>query len=108
GSRIEQRLHLGADAPSERNLDVDDRLLRERVMKEAVTPAVRLQPAAQIVPSLNLVDGLVLDQLFEDRSRRAPVNLPQLEQPAVESGLEQSGEAGIDRTPVGVRVEVAE
>ena len=43
-------------------------------VKEAITAAVLFQPAPQIGPTLNLVDRLIFDELFQDHSRTVPVD----------------------------------
>ncbi len=71
-------------------------------------PVRRIEAAAQIVPTLDLVHGLISDDLFEDRRRRLPVDPPENEEAAVEPDLQQILQIGIDgrearRPPWAVR-----
>ncbi len=61
------------------------------------TPVGRVEPAAQVVPPLDLVHGLVADDLVEDRRRGVPVDAAQNEEAAVEPCIEQAPQIGIDR-----------
>jgi hypothetical protein len=47
-------------------------------MKEGEAPPVdRIEPALEIVPVVNFVHGLVLDDFLQDVGRRRPVDAPQ-------------------------------
>ena len=96
----EQRLHLGAHAVGERDLDEDHRLVGQRRMEKRVAAAVGLKPAAQVVPALDLVHGFVLDQLLQHQGGGAPVDALQDQEPAIEPGTEQMGEVGLDVRPM--------
>src|SRR5207247_11221792 len=62
---IEQRLHLRDQAERQRDLDENERLVWERGMQERVAAPVGLQPPAEIVPALNLVNRLVANQALQ-------------------------------------------
>ena len=80
----------------QRHLDEDQRLIRQRRMKERVTAAVRFEPASQIAPALDLMNRLVLDQPLEHQRGRAPLDSLQHQEAAIEPGAEQVREVGID------------
>ena len=73
---------------------------------------VRLQaavePPPQIVPALNLVDRLVLDQTLEDHRRGVPVDALKDQEPAIEPRPEQVQQIRVDTDPFGVRGECFE
>src|SRR6267143_4690573 len=69
-------------------------------MEKRVAAAVGLEPAAQVVPALNLVHGFVLDQLLQDQGGSTPVDALQDQEAAVEPGAEQVGEIGLDACPM--------
>jgi hypothetical protein len=98
--RAKVQPHLGAHAAGEGHLDEDHRLVGQRRMEKRIAAAVGLEPAAQVVPALNLVHGLVLDQLFQHQGGSAPVDALQDEEAAVEPGTEQVGEIGLDARPM--------
>ena len=100
GAEGEQRLHLGAHAAGERHFDEDHRLVGQRRMEKSIAAAVGLEPAAQVVPALDLVHGLVLDQLLQHQRGRAPVDALQDQESAIEPGTEQTGEVGFDDRPM--------
>ena len=58
-------------------------------MKERVTAAIRLEAPVEIGPPVNLVNGFVLDQAFEDERRGAPIDPLEDEEATVEPGLEE-------------------
>ena len=79
------------------DLDEDQRLVDQRGVKEGeAAPIGRIEAAAQVVPALDLVHGLVADDLFEDRRRRIPVDAAQNEEAAVEPDVEQAPQVGVD------------
>src|SRR6266853_1773419 len=100
GVEGEQRLHLGAHASGERHLDEDHRLVGQRRMEKRVAAPVGLEPAAQVVPALDLVHGFVLDQLLQHESGGTPVDALQDQESAIEPGTEQIGEVGLDARPM--------
>ncbi len=66
-------------------------------MEEGKATAIgRIEPAAQIIPTLDLVHGLVGDDLFQDRGRRLPVDPAHDQKTAVEPGIEQVLEVAVD------------
>ena len=93
----EQRLHRRGQALHQRDLDEDQRLARQRRVEEAEAAPVRGQAPPQVVPALDLVDRLVLDQLLQHRRRRLPVDAAQLQEAAVEPGAQQVLEVGVER-----------
>ena len=100
-----QRLHGGGHAARQRNLDEHERLVGQRRVEERVAPPVPFEPPAQVAPSLNLVDRLVLDQALEDHRRGVPVDSLKDQEPAVEPRPEQVNEVRVDAGPLGVRAE---
>ena len=93
------------EAAREGDLDEDERLIRQRRMEERVTPPIGLEPPPQIVPPLNLVDRLVLDQALEDDGRGPPVNPLPDQESAVEPRSEQARQVRVDHAAVRVPVE---
>ena len=71
-------------------------------MEERIAAAIGFQTPPQIPPSLNLVDGFVLDQALQDDRRRLPVDPLQREKAAVEPRSEQVREVGVDLGAVRV------
>ena len=69
-------------------------------MEERITAAIRFQATPQVVPPLNLVNGFVLNQAFEDDRRCLPVYPRQCQEPAIEPRLEQVLEIGVQRNTI--------
>ena len=81
----------------QRDLHEDERLVDERGMEEGKAAPVRgIEAAAQVVPALDLVHGLVADDLLQDGRRRVPIDAAQDQEAAVEPGVEQAAQVGID------------
>ena len=81
----------------QRHLDEHQRLVNERGMEEGeAAPIGRIEAAAQVVPPLDLVHRLIADDLVEDRRRRVPVDAAQNEKAAVEPGVEQAPQVGVN------------
>ena len=81
----EQRRDRVGRGQGQRHLDEDQRLVDHRRMEERVAaPVHRIDAPAQVLPVADLVDGLVADDLGEDRSRRRPVDPAQDEKAAIE------------------------
>ena len=79
------------------DLDENQRVICKRRMKERETFAVRwIQAPPQIAPAGNLVHGFVVDDFFEHYRRCVPVDGAQLQEAAVEPGIEQVLEVGVD------------
>ena len=104
--RVEQRPHVAEDAGGQRRLDEDQRLVGKRRMEKRIAPPIFLEPAPQVVPSLNLMDGFVLDQPFENQRGCSPVDTLEHEEAAVEPGAEQMNQVGVDRGPSGCSARV--
>ena len=66
-------------------------------MEEAVAAAVGFQAPAQIVPALDLVHRLILDQFLQDDGRSAPVDAAQHQKTAIEPGGKKMREIGRNR-----------
>ena len=66
-------------------------------MEEREAATIGRQTAPQIIPALDLVHGLVSDQLLQHRGRRLPVDPTQLEEAAVEPRAEQMPEVGVEQ-----------
>ena len=62
-----------------------------------------IEPAAQVVPALDLVHRLVGDDLVEDGRRRLPVDAAQHQEAAVEPGRQQMHQIAIDRRQAPAR-----
>ena len=101
--RIQKRLNPRADPFCECNLDEDERFARERRVKERVAPPVCREPPPEIVPALNLMDRLVLDQALEHGGRGLPVDPAKHQKTAVEPRPEQVCEVAIDAGAFRVR-----
>jgi hypothetical protein len=67
-------------------------------MKKAEASPVCRQLAAEVIPALNLVHGLVGDQLLQHRIRGLPVDPPEFEKAAIEPGGEQGRSTSVWRT----------
>src|SRR5437879_13656486 len=72
-------------------------------MKEGIAAAIRrLEPAAQIVPTLDGVDRFILDDLLEDVGGGVPVDRSQHEKTPVEPGRKQMDEIVVDWLQLGM------
>ena len=81
----------------QRHLDEDQRLVDELGMEEGVAaPVGRFEAAAQVVPALDRVHGLVADDALQDVGGRRPVDPSQHQEPPVEPGREEMGEVAVD------------
>ena len=58
-------------------------------MEKGIAAAVGFQPAAKVAPSLNLMHGFKLDQLFQHGGGGMPVDFREHQETAVEPGREQ-------------------
>lgn len=63
-------------------------------MEEAVAAAVGFEPAAEVVPAADFVDGFVFDEFFEGFGWGVPVDGSEFEEASVEPGAEEVGEVG--------------
>ena len=96
--RVEHRGDRGRDLRRQRHLDEDQRIVRDRGVEEGeAAPVRRGKPLAQLVPVADGVDRFVADDLFQDARRGVPVDRPQQQEAAIEPGLEQMAEIGVDR-----------
>src|SRR5437762_11735541 len=71
-------------------------------MKERKTTPVVLKPPAQVIPSVNLVYGFVLDELFQNKRRRLPVDALDSQEAPVEPCLQELQEITIHRPEVRI------
>ena len=71
-------------------------------MKERIAAPIGLEPAPQVVPSLDLMDRFVLDQPFENQRGCSPVDTLEHQEAAVEPRPEQMNQVGVDRGPIGL------
>src|SRR5690349_17466444 len=71
-------------------------------MKERVASPIALEASPQVVPPLNLMYRLMLDQSLENQRRRPPVNPLHDEEAAVEPRAEQVQQVGFDDSAVRV------
>ena len=87
----------------QRDLDENQRFIFHRRVEERVAITVgRLEAAAQLGPALDFVHRLVGDDLFQDMRRRGPVDRLHQQEAAVEPGVEQVTEIGVDPVQFGV------
>ncbi len=95
------RLDPVGDALGQRHLHEDQRLVADRRVEKPETAAVAVvQSATQIVPTLDLVHRFVANDLFQDGSRRGPVDSLQHQEAPVEPGGEQVDKIGVDRVEI--------
>jgi hypothetical protein len=94
---IEQRRNRARHHRQQRDLDENQRLLRQYRVEKRKQPAVGLQAPAQVAPAVDFMDRLVVDDLLEQVGGRAPVDALQLQESRIEPGREQMAEIGIDR-----------
>ena len=67
---IKQHMDRGRYIAAERNLDENQRLIDQgRVKKGKAAPVVGIEAPTQVVPSLDFVDGLIGNDLIENRCR---------------------------------------
>ena len=66
-------------------------------MKVCKEPTIRLQPAAQVGPPINLVDRLMGDDLLKQACGRIPTQLLEQQETRVEPRRQEVMEIGIDR-----------
>ena len=74
-------------------------------MKERIASTVGFEPAAEIVPSLDLVNRFVVNQPLEDERRRAPVDPLQDQKASIEPGSKQMDQVDVDANPLRMRRE---
>src|SRR3990167_5901892 len=86
---VEQRRDAVGDAVHQRHLDEDQRLIGQARVEEAVAAAVAVQAVLQVGPAADVVHGLVLDELFQQRGGRIPRQATQLQKSHVKPGGEQ-------------------
>ena len=102
----EDRRDRRGNLAGQRHLDEDQRLVDQRRVEEGITTAVgRVDAAAQIVPVADLVDAFVADDLFQDRSRRRPVDAAQHQEAAVEPRREQMNKVVVDDGEIVAMIE---
>jgi len=101
GWRIDYILNGGCQSLGERDFNEDDRLVRQRRMEEAKRSTVRRQPASQVGPTTDLMDGLVLDQALKDVCWSFLCELFKTKKAAIEPGTEQVFQVFLDRLKLG-------
>ena len=99
GAAVEQRRNALGDAAHQGDLDEDQRLVGQGRVEEGEAAAILRQPPPQIVPAVDRMHRLVVDQLLEHDRGRAPVDALEHQETAVEPGAEQVQEIGVDRAP---------
>ena len=105
----QELLDRARDLAGERHLDEDQGLVDQRGMEEAeAAPVGGLHPAAQVVPALDLVHGLVADDPLQDVGRRRPVDPAQDQEAAVEPGIEEVDEVIVHAGQLGIAIEMLE
>src|SRR5262249_58254041 len=72
GVRIEEWRDLACEAPCERHLDEDERLVRHPGVKEGVETAVGIEPVFEVAPARHGVGGLPAGPPLPERRRRGP------------------------------------
>ena len=75
-------------------------------MEKSEAAAIRGQSAAQILPALDFVHGLVGDEFFQNGGWGLPVDPAQFEEAAVEPGGEEMFEVGIQQFKRGLGFEI--
>ena len=65
-------------------------------MEEGEAPAIGLQPPVEVVPALNLVHGLVENDLLQQVGWRAPVHTDDLQEAGIEPRRQQVADVPID------------
>ena len=66
---VKQGMDVARDTGHQRHLDKDQRLVGHARVKEREAAAIGLQPAAQVVPAVDLVHRLVADDLLQQLRR---------------------------------------
>jgi|GEM_PF-5257273 len=78
-------------------------------MEEGKAAAVsRIEAAAQVIPTLDLMHRFVGDDLLEDRGGRLPVDAAQHQEAPVEPGIKEMAQVDIDHIQRGVLWEHAQ
>src|SRR5262249_4968936 len=88
--------YVAEDASRQRRLDENQRLVGKSRMEEGVASPVFFETPPQIVPALDLMNGLVLNEALENQGRRAPIDSLQDEEAAIEPRTKQVFEVGVD------------
>src|SRR5689334_9049845 len=102
GCSVQQRLHGRGYAPRQSDFHKNKRLFGKGRVKECEAASIVLQPSSQIGPAIDLVNGLVLNQPFEDDGGCSPIDPSQLQKPSVEPGREQVNQVQVDRFELGL------
>src|ERR1043166_1820096 len=83
--RRKQRAERAANVPGRGNFDEAQRLIRQLGMKGGkAAPVGWLQPPAQLLPSLDLMNGLVANDLLEHGGRGRPIDAANNQKAAIE------------------------
>ena len=99
---VDQRRDGRRHVRQQRHLDEDQRLVGQLRVEEGEAAAVGLQAAAQVVPAVDGVHGLVVDDLFQQLGRRVPVDTAHLQEAGVEPRAEQVQQVGFERHQFGL------
>ncbi len=90
-------LDRARDFLGQRDLDKDQWLVRDRRVEIGKASAIRrLDPAAQLVPAVDLMHRLVGNDLLQNGGRRGPVDRPQHKEPAIEPRAQEMLKVLID------------
>ena len=95
-------LHGARESLAQGHLHEDEGLVGEGGVKEPEAAPVRLQAALKVLPVEDLVHRLVLDDLLQHERGSAPVDAPEVEEPAVEPRAEQVEEVRVERLELRV------
>ncbi len=91
------------DALGQRHFDKDQRLIRHGGVKEGKEPAVhRVQTAAQIIPTVDGMDRLIGDDLFQNIRRAFPSDGAQHQKAPVEPALQKVSQIKVDQRQIGI------
>src|SRR4030095_4817843 len=92
----------------QRRLDEYQRLVGKCRMEKGVASPVFFETPPQVVPALDLMHRLVLNEAFENQCRCSPLDSLEDEEPAVEPRTEQVFEVCVDGGAFGVLCEGAQ
>ena len=98
----QQRREIAGDGIGQGDFNEDQRVVGEGGVKEGKAAAVFPQAAAQVIPAVDLVYRLVIDNFLQHHRRRRPVDAAQLQEALVKPGDEQVAQIGVDRPQRGV------
>ncbi len=103
---VQQRDDVAGNLIHQRHLHEDERDTGHAWVEEAVAAAVAVQPVLHVGPAADVVHGLVLDELFDQRRGRIPADAAQLQKADVEPGGEHVLHLHVQREQALVALEV--